>query len=194
MFHMKPSPKIEAYIQLLKEWNEQLNLYSTNAYDKLPFHIQDCLIIASLIKNEHLTVLDMGSGAGLPSIITAIQNPKNEVYAVESKHKKHHFLEEARRVLDLPNYYPICDDINHVLHLGAIHPHFVTAKAFAPYPKLTRIAAHISKKYSPTLLVPLSLAQADDFSDQKHINRHHADTGHYYLIQPINTLKNTPAS
>ena len=189
MFHMKPNPQIEAYTQLLKEGNERLNLYSTQAYDKLPFHIQDCINIASFIGNKPVTVLDMGSGAGLPSVIIAIQNPKNTVYAVESKHKKHHFLVDVQNQLRLPNYHPICDDIHHILHQDTIHPHFITAKAFAPYPKLLKICALASLKNNPTLIVPFSRVQADDFYESTAISREHADTGHYYLVQSIRSMR-----
>ena len=80
--------KIEKYIKLLKEYNEHTNIYSKNAYDKLNFHIEDSQEIAKIIKNTKQTIIDIGSGSGLPSIIIAIENPNNKVIAVESKSRK----------------------------------------------------------------------------------------------------------
>ena len=37
------------FIEALKSYNEGVNIYSKSAYDRLDFHIQDSLILASLI-------------------------------------------------------------------------------------------------------------------------------------------------
>jgi 16S rRNA (guanine527-N7)-methyltransferase len=87
---------IDRYIALLKEYNEHTNIYSKKAYDKLDFHIQDCITLANLIGNQTISVVDFGSGSGLPSIIIAISNPNNQVVAVESKSRKSVF---CRRLL-----------------------------------------------------------------------------------------------
>ncbi len=185
MFHMKHHPQINAYIALLKEWNEIHNLYSKNAYDKLPFHIQDCIQVAEIITNTPLIVLDMGSGAGLPSAIVAIQNPKNTVYAIESTGKKAQFMLHVKHSLRLDNYHPIHDDILHFIHHHSPAPHFITAKAFAPHPKLMDICKKILKKHSPTLLVPINAAQAEAFDHPEWVNRHYAENGYYYIQQPL---------
>ena len=95
--------KVKRYIELLKEYNEKVNIYSKKAYDKLDFHIQDCINIAKLIGNEKIKVMDVGSGAGLPAVIMAILNHKNEVTAVESKSRKTNFLEIVKKELALDN-------------------------------------------------------------------------------------------
>ena len=88
--------KIKTYCEALKVYNQTTNIYSKNAYDKLPFHIQDGVTLATLIGNNKKRVLDIGSGSGLPAVIIAIINPKNHVTAVESKSRKTIFLDQIK--------------------------------------------------------------------------------------------------
>ena len=39
-------PKINQYIQLLKEFNETTNIYSKRSYGQLHYHVQDSINIA----------------------------------------------------------------------------------------------------------------------------------------------------
>lgn len=174
-------PLIEQYIALLKAENEIHNLYSKTAYEKIPFHIHDCAYLAGLITNDPLDVLDMGSGAGLPSIIIAILNPRNTVIAVESKTKKYNFLFHVKQTLGLTNYFPVNDDINAYISSQNPTPHFITAKAFAPYEKLMKICKKVSRKNHPRLIVPISEAQAIDLSRITQIHRAHQTPELYYI-------------
>ena len=74
---MDQKKTIKAYITLLKEYNQTTNIYSKTAYNKLEFLIEDCNQLAKLITNTNQHVLDIGSGSGLPSVIIAIVNNKN---------------------------------------------------------------------------------------------------------------------
>jgi 16S rRNA (guanine527-N7)-methyltransferase len=185
---MKHVGKIEAYKALLKDWNSRVNLYSEKAYDRLDFHIQDSIHLAEFIGNQDKTVLDMGSGSGLPSVIIAIMNPRNKVTAIESKAKKVRFLEAAREALELPNYEPIATDINEYLAKVKPTPHFITAKAFAPYDKLKKICRGVQLAKNPTLLVPLSLAQIEELEaarspeGSKPKNRQFVLRGEYHYL------------
>ena len=101
---MKRFSKIRDYIGLLKDQNEVMNLYSKKSYDKMEFHIQDCVNIAEMITNHECKVVDLGSGAGLPSIIISIMNPLNQVTAMESSQKKAKFLLDVKEKLNLCSY------------------------------------------------------------------------------------------
>lgn len=155
------NPKIDDYIRLLKEYNETTNIYSASAYDKLPFHIEDCITMAGIIENMPLNVLDMGSGSGLPAVIIAICNPLNKVTAVESKSRKTKFLTHVKDELQLDNLTVITADINeYAAKMMTTYPDVITAKAFAPFERLLPIALKASKS-GTMLLVPLSQAQVD---------------------------------
>ncbi len=157
---MKPieySSPIGHYIALLKEFNETTNIYSKSAYDKLDFHIQDCMTLASLIGKPH-RIMDMGSGSGLPSVILAILHPHCSVIAVESKSRKTAFLQLAKMELGLTNYEIIQEDIHQAIRTRPLSPQIITSKAFAPYDKAIDIASKIS---SPgcELWIPISQVQ-----------------------------------
>jgi 16S rRNA (guanine527-N7)-methyltransferase len=152
--------KIEKYIKLLKEYNEHTNIYSKNAYDKLNFHIEDSQEIAKIIKNTKQTIIDIGSGSGLPSIIIAIENPNNKVIAVESKSRKIKFLSDCKEKLDLKNYTVITENINEYIHKEKPKADVVTAKAFGAYEKCYKLTLRI-KKMGTRLIVPISANQKE---------------------------------
>jgi len=149
------SPSIQRYVALLKDYNQHTNIYSENAYDKLSFHIQDGLMLSSLIGKG--PVLDIGSGAGFPAVLIALQNPDHEVVAVESKSRKTLFLEQVVQDLRLSNLRILQSDIHDVLRKKQVKPSVVTAKAFAPLPKLLEILKKLSPPFQ--LFVPISEAQ-----------------------------------
>ena len=151
-------PKITEYLSLLKSFNELFNITSSKSYDHLGFHIEDSATLASIISNHEASVLDMGSGSGLPSIIIAILNPANSVYAVESNQKKASFLHTLKQELELPNFEAINEDLNVYARSISFTPSFITAKAFAPYPKVVTYAKQFSQK-GTHLLVPISEKQ-----------------------------------
>lgn len=151
--------KIDAYIEILKEYNEHTNVYSKTAYDKLPFHIQDSITLASLCTKAS-SILDIGSGSGLPSVILAIMLPNTLVTAVDSKQRKTKFLFHVKQCLQLDNYTVITNDINQVIRSKIVTPDIVTAKAFASFEKIITICSKI-KSRPLSILVPVSKQQVD---------------------------------
>jgi 16S rRNA (guanine527-N7)-methyltransferase len=156
---VKQEALINTYINLLKEANTTTNLYSKHAYEHLDFHIQDALNLAEIINNKNLSVIDIGSGSGFPAIIIAIANPNCLVFAVESKKKKCHFLNNVKKHLGLNNLSIINADIRSYLRTLDKYPDFYTAKAFKSYPEVLHI---IKNKVSSStkLLIPISPLQA----------------------------------
>ena len=63
-------------------------------------HILDSIQIFPFIKNKQLSILDMGSGAGLPGIVLSIMGCKN-VTLVDSNGKKINFLKITKKEMDL---------------------------------------------------------------------------------------------
>jgi 16S rRNA (guanine527-N7)-methyltransferase len=164
MFHVKHNKKIDQYITLLKEYNEHTNVYSKKAYDKLDFHIQDAKNIAELITNNNCNVVDIGSGSGFPSIVLAIINDNNRIFAVESKQKKCQFLSLVKKEMSLNNLSIIHCDINEFLAKTKHEINLFTAKAFGPIEKITKIlnrAGHLNTK----LIVPISINQFEETRD-----------------------------
>jgi len=175
------------YAHLLYDWNQKLNLFSPKSYHRLPFHFLDSIILSAMLPKPPISVLDMGSGSGLPSIILSIMNPHHKVTAVESRQKKCAFLNQAKNDLNLPNYTVIHCDINEYLHLRSIMPHAVTAKAFAPYEKLKKICLNVPKKNRPTLYVPISKSQGSSLPKTATLHHPKKFPEHHYFSESLST-------
>jgi len=154
---------IQTYIELLKAYNETTNIYSKKAYDKLPFHIDDSLYLASLLK-EGKHIIDIGSGSGLPSIILAITLPNVRISAIESKSRKTRFLHHVKESLQLNNLHIYTKNVFEVIHTLP-KPSFVTAKAFGSYDKIKTICEKISSPQCP-IIVPISENQIPSLSEK----------------------------
>jgi 16S rRNA (guanine527-N7)-methyltransferase len=91
------------YMELLHEWNKTHNLTAVDELDEmLSVHIFDSASIKPYVKGA--TLLDVGSGAGLPGMILAILSPALSVTSVESRNKKAQFQMFAANRLGLKNF------------------------------------------------------------------------------------------
>ena len=84
----------------LVAWNKTHNLISRKQAQNIDDHIADSLIISPLLKKS---IVDLGSGGGLPGIPLAITNPNKEFYLIESNTKKSSFLLHITSRLGLKN-------------------------------------------------------------------------------------------
>lgn len=95
--------KLVEYLSLLQEWNQTHNLTAVDDLDEmLSIHIFDSASIKPYIKGA--TLLDVGSGAGLPGMVLAILSPALEVTSVEARNKKAQFQMFAANKLKLKNF------------------------------------------------------------------------------------------
>lgn len=94
--------QLKQYVELLNRWNKTYNLTSVREIqDMIPLHIFDSLVVADLIKGNNC--LDVGSGAGLPTIPLAIMQADREFMAVDTNGKKTRFIQQAIIDLGLKN-------------------------------------------------------------------------------------------
>ena len=95
--------KLVAYMELLSEWNKTHNLTAVDDIEEmLSIHIFDSASIKPYVKGA--TLLDVGSGAGLPGMVLAILSPALQVTSVESRNKKAQFQMFAANKLKLKNF------------------------------------------------------------------------------------------
>lgn len=93
--------QLAAYLHLLLRWNSQLNLTAVREpHEIVRRHLVECVQCAQAVPSVK-TLLDFGSGAGLPGIPIAIVRPEIHVTLGESQGKKAAFLREAVRTLSL---------------------------------------------------------------------------------------------
>ncbi|MDI1352455.1 MAG: 16S rRNA (guanine(527)-N(7))-methyltransferase RsmG, partial [bacterium] len=91
-----------AYLLLLNKWNVAYNLTAVRDLPSMVNkHVLDSLAILSWIKGD--TILDVGTGAGLPGIPLAIARPEIHFTLLDSNGKKTRFLNEVKRQLNLKN-------------------------------------------------------------------------------------------
>lgn len=96
--------QLSLYLHLLYRWNQRMSLTAVRDPRLLvALHLGECLRAAQSIPDDVGSVLDFGSGAGLPGIPIQLARPELSVTLAESQTKKASFLREAVRELELPN-------------------------------------------------------------------------------------------
>lgn len=95
------------YIDLLQKWNRVYNLTAVKDPEHmLTQHVLDCLAVVRPLKETvplAKSLLDVGAGGGLPSVILAIACPELTVVAVDAVAKKTAFIQSAAHALGLTN-------------------------------------------------------------------------------------------
>lgn len=133
----EPEPRAELlrrYIERLRE--SPHNLLSPRGLEELPTrHVPECLALARRLPEGPATLLDVGSGGGLPGMVIAIARPDLRVALLEATTKKADFLEAtaADLGLDIEVVNGRAEDL--VEPLGGRFD-LVTARAVAPLPRL----------------------------------------------------------
>ncbi|MFA7187931.1 MAG: 16S rRNA (guanine(527)-N(7))-methyltransferase RsmG [Alphaproteobacteria bacterium] len=141
--------KFDLYSQILRTWQSKMNLVAPSTLNDVQRrHIDDSAQLADYLP-KNVTVLDMGSGAGFPSVVLAILGW--QVIAIESIRKKTIFLEEVKSKLNLKNLKIINDRVeNYLKQIKNSEKETIifTARAFAPLINiLDYIAAFASSAY-----------------------------------------------
>lgn len=90
------------YLFLILRWNSRVNLTAVRDPEGiLSRHLVESIACAAALPEGVRTLLDFGSGAGLPGIPIAICRPAIAVTLAESQGKKAAFLQEAVRVVGI---------------------------------------------------------------------------------------------
>lgn len=91
------------YKDLLKEWNEKINLTAiTEDKDIIKKHFIDCIKIFKFKELHNLkNIIDVGTGAGFPGLPIKIVKPEIKVTLLDSLNKRINFLNEVVKELNL---------------------------------------------------------------------------------------------
>ena len=129
------------YVALLRKWNRVYNLTAIREQQRLVTHH----ILDSLAVLPHLppgSIVDVGSGAGLPGIPLAIGRPGDPVMLLDSNHKKGAFLRQV--IID-------CELRNAQVHIGRAEDWrpaesfaVVISRAFSDLPGFVEAAGHLT--------------------------------------------------
>ena len=91
----KQKDQFQRYFELLVEWNEKINLTAITERDEVYLkHFYDSLapVLQGHIKNQTIRLLDIGAGAGFPSLPMKILCPELDVTIIDSLNKRINFL------------------------------------------------------------------------------------------------------
>jgi 16S rRNA (guanine527-N7)-methyltransferase len=103
---MPPSPDqtitLLSFLSLLQKWNRAVNLTALKDPDDMVVrHILDSATARPFLHGD--TVLDVGTGAGLPGVPLAVLDPHRRFTLLDASGKKIRFLRQVLMDLTLPN-------------------------------------------------------------------------------------------
>jgi len=99
------------YLELIAKWNRVHNLTAVRETDQMVvLHLLDSLSILPYLASAR-TLLDVGTGPGLPGIPVAIARPDLAVTLLDSSHKKCAFLRQVKTELALANVEVVCERV-----------------------------------------------------------------------------------
>lgn len=127
-------PSLDEYIDLLLAHNRNTNLIGPMSREVLRRDLIEDSLLPSAVAAPQGTLLDLGSGAGLPGIPLAIRFPQTQVHLVEPRRKRHTFLSIAARQLGLDNVTVHGCRVESLRVPAGVGT--VAAKAFRPLPAL----------------------------------------------------------
>jgi 16S rRNA (guanine527-N7)-methyltransferase len=94
--------KLLVYLALLQKWNKVYNLTAVrDPLEMVTLHLLDSLSVLPYVKVKSL--LDVGSGSGLPGIVLAICLPSLQVTTIDTVQKKAIFMRQVKGELGLDN-------------------------------------------------------------------------------------------
>lgn len=113
--------QFEEYCREMLEWNQRINLTAITGYEEVQIrHFLDSLTLFSVLDNsrpfEHLKILDVGTGAGLPGIPLKIAIPGIRLTLIEATGKKTEFLHYITSILGLKNVEVITGRAEELAH------------------------------------------------------------------------------
>lgn len=97
--------RLEKYLELLIEWNRQMDLTSVPDEEMAERHFVDSLLPLTIenLFPENSTLIDVGTGAGFPGLVLAAVRPDMQVTLLEAQQKRCTFLKAVCDALQLKN-------------------------------------------------------------------------------------------
>jgi 16S rRNA (guanine527-N7)-methyltransferase len=123
------------YLELIRKWNKVYNLTAVREpAEMLTHHLLDSLAAVGPLRRQTqgraISLLDVGSGAGLPGVVIAICAPEIRVDCVDTVAKKAAFVQQAAVTLGLPNLRGLHDRVENLAGPYDV----VCSRAFASLP------------------------------------------------------------
>jgi 16S rRNA (guanine527-N7)-methyltransferase len=137
--------KLVEYVALIYKWNQVHNLTAVrDPMEMITLHILDSLSIVAYVDGKRL--LDVGAGAGLPSIPLAICLPDLQITAIDAVQKKVSFMRQAKAQLELHNFHVIHGRIEEQKVPSKDMPErfeLITSRAFSEIGLFVKLTKHL---------------------------------------------------
>ena len=132
--------KLLAFIYLLEKWNKTYNITAIRDLEQMVIlHIIDSASVYNYLKGN--SIIDVGTGGGIPGIIFAILNPNLKVTLLDSSQKKTRFLRFAKRQLKIENIEVVCERVEK--YQPNIAYDVVISRAFSEVGNFLKLAGHL---------------------------------------------------
>lgn len=143
--------RLATLVELLGEENGRQNLVSAASLAEVwRRHIADSAQLLRHVPRETSGPwLDLGTGAGFPGLVVAALRPECEVLLVESRKRRVEWLERARIAMDLAAVTVIGARVE-LVETRKVRT--ISARAFAPLPRLIELSARFSTAETVWLL------------------------------------------
>lgn len=132
--------QLQGFANLLQTWGPKLGLIGSGDRDRIwERHILDSLRAIECVPRGVASLVDVGSGPGLPGIPVAIALPAARMVLLEPKRRRAAFMELAVEELSLRNVSVVTSPAS------AVHETFqvVMARALAPVDQTWSLAGHL---------------------------------------------------
>lgn len=165
--------KLLDYVAELQKWNRVYNLTAVApGEDTVSRHLLDSLAVAAALEDG--SVVDVGSGAGLPGIPLALYRPKARFTLLDSAGKRTRFLEHIRIRLGLDNVAVvqgraetfsgqfdkvICRGLGSLAEIAGM-----TAHLLAPFGQIFAMKGDVSREELAGVVPPVAIVRIDPLS------------------------------
>jgi 16S rRNA (guanine527-N7)-methyltransferase len=133
--------RLRLYVELVTRWQKQINLVGRGSLKSIwTRHVADALQLATHVGQGRQTIIDLGSGAGLPGLVLALAYPDYQAILIESNGKKAAFLGDVARQARIS--VKVVQERIEAVDSGpyrSLRP-VITARALAPLPNLLELA------------------------------------------------------
>jgi 16S rRNA (guanine527-N7)-methyltransferase len=128
------------FADFLQQESNKYNLTAIKDFEGIIYkHFVDSLLVAEHIPNG-ASMIDIGCGAGFPSLPLAICRPDLKITALDSVSKKICFIEKCISILGLTNVNCVCDRAEIAAHTHLRNSFDVAiSRALAPFPILAEL-------------------------------------------------------
>ncbi|MFK8013780.1 MAG: 16S rRNA (guanine(527)-N(7))-methyltransferase RsmG [Marinicellaceae bacterium] len=136
----KKTDDLLTFVYLLEKWNKTYNITAIrNLEQMIILHIIDSASVYNFLKGN--SIIDIGTGGGIPGIIFAILDSTKKVTLLDSSQKKTRFLRYAKRHINLENIEIVCERVEKFQ--PNFHYDVVISRAFSEVGEFLKLSGHL---------------------------------------------------